>query len=367
MAKRNEKIINSIEIKGVSKEKKEALNKVISDIEKKYGKGSVMLLGEKNFEDVEVVSTGSIGLDFALGVGGVPKGRIIEIYGNESSGKTTLALQICAEAQKKGGEVAFLDVEHSLDPEYAKVLGVDINRLIVSQPDTGEQCLEIAEVLVRSGGVDIIVIDSAAALVSKAEIDGDMGDSHVGLLARLLSQGMRKIVGAAKKNNCTIIFTNQLRESISKQMFVKREVTPGGRALKFYSSVRLEVQKIDSIKDGANILGSRTRVRVVKNKVAPPFKYTDFNILYGVGVDRIGELIEIGEKNGVIRKAGAWYSMGEERLGQGLENAKQYLKENLEVLKKLESEIYGLKGVDVEEKNEKEDILDEVVYSDESN
>lgn len=352
------KITRSVEIKGLSKEKNEAISRSFSEIEKTYGKGSIMLLGEDNFGDVEAISTGSIGLDLALGIGGVPKGRIIEIFGAESSGKTTIALQICAEAQKIGGEVAFLDVEHSLDPEYAKALGIDINRLIVSQPDTGEQCLEIADALVRSGGLDVIVIDSAAALVSKAEINGDMGDSHVGLLARLLSQGMRKMVGAIKRNNCTVIFINQLREKIG-EVWGNPEITPGGKALKFYSSVRIDIRrKSEKIKNGDILIGSRTSAKVVKNKVAPPFKQAEFNIMYGTGVDRTSELIEIAVKNDIISKSGAWYSYVDERLGQGQENAKEYLDENLNLLKEIEEKVMNLnnvKSVISDKKSVKED------------
>lgn len=352
------KVTRSVEIKGLSKEKNEAISRSFSEIEKTYGKGSIMLLGEDNFGDVEAISTGSIGLDLALGIGGVPKGRIIEIFGAESSGKTTIALQICAEAQKIGGEVAFLDVEHSLDPEYAKALGIDINRLIVSQPDTGEQCLEIADALVRSGGLDVIVIDSAAALVSKAEINGDMGDSHVGLLARLLSQGMRKMVGAIKRNNCTVIFINQLREKIG-EVWGNPEITPGGKALKFYSSVRIDIRrKSEKIKNGDILIGSRTSAKVVKNKVAPPFKQAEFNIMYGTGVDRTSELIEIAVKNDIISKSGAWYSYGDERLGQGQENAKEYLDENLNLLKEIEEKVMNLnnvKSVISDKKSVKED------------
>lgn len=334
----------SIEIKGLDDKKNEALNKAILQIEKDHGKGSVMLLGEDNFGDVETISTGSIGLDLALGVGGVPKGRIIEIYGPESSGKTTIALQICAEAQKDGGEVAFLDVEHSLDPEYAKNLGIDINRLIVSQPDNGEQTLEIAEALIRSAAFDVIVIDSAAALVPRAEIEGEMGDAHVGLLARLLSQGMRKMVGAIKKHNCTVVFINQLREKVG-QVYGNPEVTPGGRALKFYSSVRIDIRKFDTIKKGEQIIGSKTRVKVVKNKVAPPFRQAEFNIMYGTGVDRTSELLEIAVKNNIISKSGAWHSYGDERLGQGQENAKEYLNENPNLLKEIEEKVMNLHDV----------------------
>lgn len=298
-----------------------------------------MLLGAKSNEEVEVISTGSIGLDLALGIGGVPRGRVIEIYGPESSGKTTLALHIAAEAQKNGGEIAMVDAEHALDPVYARSLGIDTDRFIISQPDNGEMALEIAEALIKSSAIDVLIIDSVAALVPRAEIDGEMGDSHIGLQARLMSQGLRKLVGLIKKNNCIVIFINQLREKVGT-MFGNPETTPGGRALKFYSSVRLDVRKIDSIKQGEGVVGNRTRVKVIKNKVAPPFKQAEFDIMYGKGIDRIGEIIDIGVKENIITKSGAWFSYGEERLGQGREKGKEYLKENPEILKKIESQLY---------------------------
>lgn len=364
---KNGKIIRKIEIKGLSKEKNEAISRAVSEIEKEFGKGAVMLLGEDKFEDIDTISTGSIGLDLALGVGGVPKGRIIEIYGPESSGKTTIALQICAEAQKNGGEVAFLDVEHSLDPEYAKNLGIDIDRLVVAQPDNGEQCLEIADALVRSGGLDAIIIDSAAALVPRAEIEGDMGAPHVGLLARLLSQGMRKMVGAAKRNNCAVIFINQLREKVG-DVWGNHEVTPGGSALKFHSSVRVDIRRLkEKVRDGDKTIGTKTKVKVVKNKVAPPFKEAEFNIMYGTGVDRIGELIDIAVKNEIISKSGAWHSYGDERLGQGQENAKNYLNENPEILKEIEAKVMSLieiKNAVSEENSTEEEQFDQDVEID---
>lgn len=339
----------------IDKEKNEALSKALKDIEKTYGKGAVMVLGNKVTEDIEVISTGSIGLDLALGVGGVPRGRIIEIYGPESSGKTTISLQIAAEAQKNGGQVAMIDAEHALDPVYAKALGVDIENLIISQPDNGEMALEIAEALIKSSAIDVIIVDSVAALVPRAEIEGEMGDSHVGLHARLMSQGMRKLVGLIKKVNCTVIFINQLREKVGV-MFGNPETTTGGRALKFYSSVRLEVRRVDSIKIKEDLVGNRTKVKVIKNKVAAPFKETIFDVMYGKGIDKVGEIIDIGVEKGIVSKSGAWFSYGEERLGQGRENAKEYLRENIEILNKLANELYeklGIKRkVEQEEKTE---------------
>ena len=328
----------------IDKEKNEALSKTLKDIEKTYGKGAVMVLGNKATEDIEVISSGSIGLDLALGVGGVPRGRIIEIYGPESSGKTTISLQIAAEAQKNGGQVAMIDAEHALDPVYAKALGVDIENLIISQPDNGEMALEIAEALIKSSAIDVIIVDSVAALVPRAEIDGEMGDSHVGLHARLMSQGMRKLVGLIKKVNCTVIFINQLREKVGV-MFGNPETTTGGRALKFYSSVRLEVRRVESIKIKEDLVGNRTKVKVIKNKVAAPFKETIFDIMYGKGIDKVGEIIDIGVEKGIVSKSGAWFSYGEERLGQGRENAKEYLRANIEVLNKLENELYEKLGI----------------------
>ena len=361
--KKESKKTEGINIEGLSKEKNEAIAKAISDIEKTFGKGSIMMLGADASQEVEATPTGSIGLDRALGIGGVPKGRIIEIYGPESSGKTTISLQIAAESQKRGGQIAMIDAEHALDPTYARALGIDTDNLIVSQPDNGEMALEIAEALLKSGAIDVLIVDSVAALVPRAEIDGEMGDSHVGLQARLMSQAMRKLVGIIKKFNSTVIFINQLREKVGVS-FGNPETTTGGRALKFYSSVRLDVRRIDSIKTKESIIiGNRTRVKVMKNKVAPPFKQAEFDIMYGQGIDRIGEIIDIGVEEGVIEKSGSWFSYGEERLGQGRENVKTYLKENLELLEKVEKELYEKMGITKsEEKNleEKEDnVLEE--------
>lgn len=319
-------------------DKKKAIELALSQVEKQFGKGSIMKLGDATKMNVESVSTGSIELDIALGIGGVPKGRIVEIYGPESSGKTTVALHIIAEAQKNGGEAAFIDAEHALDPLYAKNLGVDIENLIVSQPDTGEQGLEIAETLVRSGAIDVVVVDSVAALVPKAEIDGEMGDSHVGLQARLMSQALRKLAGAISKSKTTVIFINQLREKVGI-MFGNPEVTPGGRALKFYASVRLEVRKIENIKVGADTTGSRTRVKVVKNKVAPPFKQAEFDIMYGQGISKEGSILDAAVNNDLIMKSGAWFSYGDTRIGQGRENAKQYLKDNPDVTNEIDKKL----------------------------
>jgi len=319
-------------------EKEKALEMAVANIEKQFGKGAIMRLGESTRLQVEVIPTGALGLDIALGVGGVPRGRVIEIYGPEASGKTTVALHIVAEAQRSGGVAAFIDAEHALDPLYAKNLGVDIDNLLISQPDTGEQALEIAEALVRSGAVDVIVVDSVAALVPKAEIDGDMGDSHVGLQARLMSQALRKLTGVISKSKTVAIFINQLREKVGV-MFGNPEVTPGGRALKFYASVRLEVRKVDTLKQGQEPIGSRTRVKVVKNKVAPPFKQAEFDIIYGQGISREGSLLDIGTDLGIISKLGTWYSYGDLRLGQGRENAKDYLRQHPETYQEIEKKI----------------------------
>ena len=319
-------------------EKRKALDAAITKIEKDFGKGSIMTLGENLKMNLETISTGSIGLDVAVGVGGLPKGRIIEIYGPESSGKTTVALHAVAEAQKQGGIAAFIDAEHALDPVYARALGVDIDKLIVSQPDTGEQALEITESLVRSGAVDIIVIDSVAALVPKAEIEGEMGDSHIGLQARLMSQALRKLAGSINKSKTVTVFINQLREKVGV-MFGSPETTTGGRALKFYSSIRLDVRKIDVIKQGDSILGSRTRVKVAKNKVASPFKQCEFDIMYGIGISKVGEIVDIGSNLDIIKKSGAWYSYNDEKLGQGRENVKQYLLENQTIMNEVEAKI----------------------------
>lgn len=323
---------------GVKMEKKKALEMAISQIEKQFGKGSIMKLGADAKLNLESISTGSIDLDVALGIGGLPRGRIIEVYGPESSGKTTVSLHVIAETQKSGGTAAFIDAEHALDPVYAKKLGVDIDNLIISQPDTGEQALEITEALVRSGAVDIVVIDSVAALVPKAEIEGEMGDSHVGLQARLMSQALRKLAGAISKSNTIVIFINQLREKIGV-MFGSPETTSGGRALKFYASVRLDVRRIDSIKQGNDVVGNRTRIKVVKNKVAAPFKQAEFDIMYGEGISRTGDVLDVATGLDIVKKSGAWYSYGDHRLGQGRENSKQFFKENPEICLEIENKI----------------------------
>jgi len=319
-------------------EKKRALEMALSQIEKQFGKGAVMKLGESSHMNIAVIPTGAIGLDIALGVGGVPRGRIVEIFGPESSGKTTVALHVVAEAQKAGGEAAFIDAEHALDPIYARNLGVDIENLIVSQPDTGEQALEIAEALVRSGAIDVIVIDSVAALVPKAEIDGEMGDAHVGLQARLMSQALRKLAGVVSKSNTTCIFINQLREKVGV-MFGNPETTPGGRALKFYASVRLDVRRVETLKQGTEIIGNRTRVKVVKNKVAPPFKEAEFDIIYGKGISKEGSILDVAVNLDIVNKSGSWFSYNGQRIGQGRENAKQFLADNPEVMKEIEQKI----------------------------
>lgn len=319
-------------------DRRAALDMALRQIEKQFGKGSIMKLGESTHMQVEIIPSGSLALDIALGTGGLPKGRIVEIYGPESSGKTTVALHAIAEVQKVGGQAAFIDAEHALDPQYASKLGVNIDELLLSQPDTGEQGLEIAEALVRSGAVDIIVIDSVAALVPKAEIEGEMGDSHVGLQARLMSQALRKLSGAISKSKTIAIFINQLREKVGV-MFGNPETTPGGRALKFYSTVRLDVRRIESIKSGNDIIGNRTRVKVVKNKVAPPFKQAEVDIMYGEGISREGSIIDIGTELDIVNKSGAWYSYEGERLGQGRENAKQFMKEHKEIAQVIEQKI----------------------------
>ena len=319
-------------------EKRKALEVALSQIEKQFGKGSVMKLGEYQAMNVEAIPTGALGLDIALGIGGVPRGRIIEIFGPESSGKTTLALHIIAEAQKMNGEAAFIDAEHALDPVYAKHLGVDIDNLIVSQPDTGEQALEITESLVRSGALDVIVVDSVAALVPKAEIDGDMGDSHMGLQARLMSQALRKLAGAINKSKTVIIFINQLREKIGV-MFGNPETTTGGRALKFYASVRLDIRKIENIKQDGEIVGNRARVKVVKNKVAPPFREAEFDIVYGKGISKEGNILDMAVNLDIIEKSGSWFSYNGEKIGQGRENVKQYLHNNPEIMEEVEKKV----------------------------
>ncbi|PXY19598.1 recombinase RecA [Prauserella muralis] len=325
-------------------DKGKALDLALAQIDKQYGKGSVMRLGEDVRPPIEVIPTGAIALDIALGIGGLPRGRVVEIYGPESSGKTTVALHAVANAQKAGGIAAFIDAEHALDPEYAKALGVDTDALLVSQPDTGEQALEIADMLIRSGALDILVIDSVAALVPRAEIEGEMGDSHVGLQARLMSQALRKITGALHNSGTTAIFINQLREKVGV-MFGSPETTTGGKALKFYASVRLDVRRIETLKDGGEPVGNRTRVKVVKNKVAPPFKQAEFDILYGVGVSREGSLIDMGVDQGILRKSGAWYTYEGDQLGQGKENARKFLRDNPDVANEIEKRIKEKLGI----------------------
>jgi recombination protein RecA len=322
-------------------EKNKALDAALSQIERAFGKGSIMRMGAKNpMEDVEVISTGSLGLDLALGIGGLPKGRIVELYGPESSGKTTLALHVIAEAQKKGGTCAFIDAEHALDPGYARKLGVDVDNLLISQPDAGEQALEICDTLVRSGAIDVVVIDSVAALVPKAELEGEMGDSHVGLHARLMSQALRKLTGTVSRSNTLLIFLNQIRLKIGV-MFGNPETTTGGNALKFYASVRMEIRRIGAIKDRDEVVGNQTRVKVGKNKMAPPFRQVEFDIMYGEGVSKVGELIDLGVKAGVVEKSGAWFSCDGQRIGQGRENAKQFLRDNKEMADSIEKRIRG--------------------------
>ncbi|NMB20747.1 MAG: recombinase RecA [Firmicutes bacterium] len=328
----------------MTNEKQKALERAVLDIEKQYGKGSIMKLGENTARNVAAIPTGSLSLDVALGVGGIPRGRIIEIYGPESSGKTTLALHVIAEVQKRGGIAAIVDAEHALDAGYAKKLGVDTDNLLISQPDYGEQALEIAEHLVRSGAVEIVVVDSVAALVPRAEIEGEMGDSHMGLQARLMSQALRKLTSAIGRSNCTVIFTNQLREKIGV-MFGNPEVTTGGRALKFYASVRLDIRRIETIKQGNEMIGNRTRVRVVKNKVAPPFKEAEFDIVYGIGISRHGDILDLAADADIITKSGSWYSYGDLRLGQGRENAKDFLRDNPELTDEIEEKVRIAKGL----------------------
>ena len=328
-------------------EKQKALDAALSQIEKQFGKGSVMKLGDSGHNmNVETIPTGSLSLDIALGLGGIPKGRVIEVYGPESSGKTTVALHMVAEVQKRGGVAGFIDAEHALDPVYASKIGVDIDNLYISQPDNGEQALEITETLVRSGAVDIIIVDSVAALVPTAEIDGDMGDSHVGLQARLMSQALRKLTACISKTNCTVIFINQLREKVGV-MFGNPETTTGGRALKFYSSVRMDVRRIETLKQAGEMIGNRTRIKVVKNKIAPPFKEAEFDIMFGEGISREGDVLDLAANLGVINKSGAWYAYNGEKIGQGRENAKQYLREHPEVMAEAERKVrehYGLQG-----------------------
>ena len=332
MAKKEKEMIDT------SMGKEKALELALSQIEKQFGKGAVMKLGEFKTTDVEAISTGALSLDVALGIGGIPRGRIIEIYGPESSGKTTLALHMIAECQKSGGEAAFIDAEHALDPVYAKHLGVDIDNLIVSQPDTGEQALEIAEALIRSSAIDLVVVDSVAALVPKAEIDGEMGDTHVGLQARLMSQALRKLAGVLNRSNASLVFINQLREKVGV-MFGSPETTPGGRALKFYASVRLDIRKIEAIKQDSEIVGNKVRVKVVKNKVAPPFRETEFDIIYGKGISKSGNILDLAVNLDIVEKAGAWFSYNGEKIGQGRENAKKYIENNPELMQELDQKV----------------------------
>ena len=327
-----------VEAAAPASDKQKALETCMAQIERTYGKGFIMRLGENTGIVVEAIPTGSLSLDLALGIGGVPKGRIVEIYGPESSGKTTLALHIVAEAQKRGGEVAFIDAEHALDPSYARALGVDIDSMLISQPDTGEQGLEICEALVRSGAIDVVVVDSVAALVPRAEIEGDMGDSHVGLLARLMSQALRKLAGSIAKTNCIVIFINQLREKVGV-MYGNPEVTTGGRALKFYASVRIDVRRVEALKNGGEVIGNRTRAKIVKNKVSPPFREAEFDIMYGEGISKWGELVDLAVKLDILQKSGSWFSMGETRLGQGRDAVKEYLKNNPELADRIEAEV----------------------------
>ena len=348
-------------------ERDKALDMALSQIEKQYGKGSVMRMGEKGTMRVETIPTGALALDLALGVGGLPRGRVVEIYGPESSGKSTLAMHVVAEAQRNGGICAYVDAEHAMDPVYARAIGVDIDELLISQPDTGEQALEITDMLVRSGALDVVVIDSVAALTPRAEIEGEMGDSHVGLQARLMSQALRKLTANLNKSNTICVFINQLREKIGV-MFGSPETTPGGRALKFYSSVRLDIRRIESIKDGVEVVGNRTRVKVVKNKVAPPFKQCEFDIMYGKGISREGSLLDIGVDLGLVKKSGAWYTYEGEQLGQGRENAKLFLAENPEIMVEISERILTQVGIgaEPEETSESVDVMtdaDEVPIS----
>jgi len=346
------------ERRGMDKQK--ALESALSQIERNFGKGSIMKLGQGAVLDVEAVSTGSIGLDIALGIGGLPKGRIIEVYGPESSGKTTLALHVVAEEQKAGGICAFVDAEHALDPQYARKLGVNLDDLLISQPDAGEQALEITETLVRSGAVSVVVVDSVAALTPKSELEGDMGDAQVGSQARLMSQAMRKLTGAISKSNCMVIFINQIRMKIGV-MFGSPETTTGGNALKFYSSVRLDIRRIGAIKDRDEVVGNTTRVKVVKNKVAPPFKQVEFDIMYGEGISKMGELVDLGVKAGVVDKSGSWFSYGDQRIGQGRENAKTFLFDNPDLAFEIEDKIRAAHGLDFEDKpddKDKDEILE---------
>jgi recombination protein RecA len=330
--------------RGEKVERDNALEMAVSQIHRQFGKGSIMKMGDVADRKIEVIPTGALALDLALGVGGVPRGRVVELYGSESSGKTTLALHIVAEAQRNGGIAAFIDAEHALDPGYARAIGVDIDELLISQPDTGEQALEIADMLIRSGALDVVVIDSVAALVPKAEIDGEMGDSHIGLQARLMSQALRKLTGSLARSRTTAVFINQLREKVGV-LFGSPEVTPGGRALKFYSSVRMEVRRIETIKDGAESVGNRVRVKVTKNKVASPFRQAEFDIVFGEGISREGSLLDVAVDNGVVKKSGAWFTFDGDQLGQGRENAKKFLRENPDVAVQLQAKVYEVVGM----------------------
>lgn len=356
------KPLEKVEQKTDQEAKQEALNAALKNIEKAFGKGSIMRLGDDSAKlDVDVISTSSIGIDMALGIGGVPRGRITEIYGPESSGKTTIALHIVAQAQKNGGNAAFIDAEHALDPEYAKALGVDVDNLIVAQPDTGEQALEILEALIRSGAIDVAVVDSVAALVPRAEIDGEMGDSHVGLQARLMSQALRKMTGIIKKSNTAAIFINQLREKVGV-MYGSPEVTTGGRALKFYSSVRMDIRRVESIKRGGELIGNRTRAKIVKNKMAPPFKSAEFDIMYGEGISREGDLLDVAVEMEIIKKSGSWFSYGDDRLGQGRDKVKEYMKANPDFTDMIEQTIrekFNLKDAHSEHAHQEAPIEEE--------
>ena len=342
----------------VNEDKMKALDAAIFNIEKQFGKGSVMKLGESNANlNVECIPTGSLSLDIALGLGGVPKGRVVEIYGPESSGKTTVALHMVAEVQKRGGIAGFIDAEHALDPVYAKNIGVDIDNLYISQPDSGEQALEITETMVRSGAIDIVIVDSVAALVPKAEIDGDMGDSHVGLQARLMSQALRKLTPVVSKNNCVVIFINQLREKVGV-MFGNPETTTGGRALKFYASVRLDVRRIETLKQGGEVIGNRTRVKVVKNKIAPPFKEAEFDIMFGKGISAEGDLLDLASNVGIVQKSGAWFAYDNNKIGQGRENAKQFLADNPEIRDEIDKKVRAHFGIGVSKDEEEQQDAD---------
>ena len=337
-------------------ERDKALDMAVSQIQRQYGVGAIMKMGDVAGRKIEVIPTGALALDLALGVGGVPRGRVVELYGPEAGGKTTLALHIVAEAQRNGGIAAFIDAEHALDPAYAKVIGVDIDELLISQPDTGEQALEIADMLIRSGALDVVVIDSVAALVPKAEIDGEMGDAHVGLQARLMSQALRKLTGSLARSRTTALFINQLREKIGV-LFGSNETTPGGRALKFYSSVRMEVRRIETIKDGAESVGNRVRVKVTKNKTAPPFRQAEFDIVFGEGISREGSLLDVAVDHGIVKKSGAWFTFDNDQLGQGRENAKRFLRENPEVAVQLEARVYEVVGMNTTRPEEEADPI----------